>query len=58
VTPVLEVAMRGGVVGLILLAVGISIWIWIRGDPPAERPCDCADCVSARADVELQSGNW
>ena len=58
-TPALEVAMWGGVLGLILLAVGISVWIWIRGDPPArEQPCDCAACVDAREYADLIGGNW
>lgn len=47
-TPVLEVFMVGGLLGLLLVAIICSVIIWVRGDPAEQRSCDCADCRTAR----------
>lgn len=47
----------GGWLGLVLLVVGISVFLWLRpeGDGDDER-CDCTTCAGARAWAERYRG--
>jgi hypothetical protein len=50
--PVVQAMIIGGVLGLGLVAFLASAWLWVFGEPPAERACDCNECRYAAAEAD------
>lgn len=56
-TPILAIAMWGGVVGLMIVAVIVSVILWLRGpESDSDAGCDCFTCTTAREWREREEG--